>query len=195
MTNEPSGKQQQIVTKVLSNTSSEEKIAISNWADQLLAIRRSDYSKIVKGKEAIKLTAKSHVVVPFLKVIAKEFKLDQFDISKIKMTSYSQVLKSIKQFWKKRSLPVRLGLGASTVAAVIFGSQGAGIAALGTAVGVPLWVVFGAGGTFVGVLYEEINGKKPDVTTSYKIIEAVPEGKANALKRMSDFISKRRNSD
>jgi hypothetical protein len=34
--------------------------------------------------------------------------------------------------------------------------QGAGIAALGGAIGLPLWVVFGAGGAFLGVLIEEI---------------------------------------
>lgn len=187
MKNIPDEKQRQIVTKVLSNANVDEKIALSQWAEQLLAIKRSDYSKVVKGKEAIKLTARSRVVIPVLKIIAKEFKLDGFDISKIKITSYKQVLKSIKQFWTKRSLPVQLGIGVSTIAAVIFGSQGAGIAALGTAIGVPLWVVFGAGATFAGVLYEEINGRKPDVTTTYKIIDAVQETKLGFWYKVKNY--------
>jgi hypothetical protein len=59
------------------------------------------------------------------------------------------------------------------------GGQGAGVAALGTAVGVPLWVVFGAGATFLGVLYEEITRKKPNKSTSYQVIDAEREDKEN----------------
>jgi hypothetical protein len=41
-----------------------------------------------------------------------------------------------------------------------FGSQGAGVAALSTAVGVPLWVISGAGASMAGVLLDELNRKK-----------------------------------
>ena len=37
-----------------------------------------------------------------------------------------------------------------------FGAQGAGVAALGTAIGVPLWVISGAGASLAGVLLEEL---------------------------------------
>ena len=40
------------------------------------------------------------------------------------------------------------------------------LAALGTAIAVPLWVEFGAGATFFGVLYEEITGQKPEIRSS-----------------------------
>jgi hypothetical protein len=56
--------------------------------------------------------------------------------------------------WDQRGLPERITLSAAAVAALIFSGQGAGIAALGGAIGVPLWVVFGAGGAFIGVLIE-----------------------------------------
>jgi hypothetical protein len=57
--------------------------------------------------------------------------------------------------WDERGLPERIALSAAaTAAALIFSGQGAGIAALGGAIGVPLWVVFGAGGAFIGVLSE-----------------------------------------
>ena len=36
----------------------------------------------------------------------------------------------------------------------------------------PLWVVFGAGATFLGVLYEEITEKKEDPKTTYAVIDA-----------------------
>jgi len=57
-----------------------------------------------------------------------------------------------------------MGLGGAAVGLALFGTQGAGIAALGTAIGVPLWVVFGAGAAFLGVLYDEITRKAVDKT-------------------------------
>lgn len=62
--------------------------------------------------------------------------------------------------WDERGLKGRLGVGGAATGLLLFGSQGAGIAALGTAFAVPLWVVFGAGATFIGVLYDEITSKK-----------------------------------
>ena len=165
-----------LAIRILSNASPDEKEALGVWANQVLAIKRSNYSRPIKAKEAILLTARSNVIVPALKIIAIEMKLDQFDASKIKFSSLDQVLKSVRRFWDDRSLPAKLGIGASTVALALFGSQGAGIAALGTAIGVPLWVVFGAGAAFAGVLYEEVTGKKLDTTTTYKLIDAKREG-------------------
>jgi len=49
-----------------------------------------------------------------------------------------------------------LGIGVFTALALAGGGAGAGIAALGTAAGVPLWIVFGAGGAFAGMLADEI---------------------------------------
>ena len=52
--------------------------------------------------------------------------------------------------------------------------QGAGIAALGTAIGVPLWVVFGAGAAFLGEIYERFTGRRRPETT-YTVIDAKRE--------------------
>ena len=57
-----------------------------------------------------------------------------------------------------------MGFGGAALGLVLFGTQGAGIAALGAAIGVPLWIVFGAGAAFLGVLYEEITRKTADKT-------------------------------
>ena len=73
------------------------------------------------------------------------------------------------------SAGLKLGLGGAAVGLAVFGGQGAGIAALGTAIGVPLWVVFGAGAAFLGVLYEEIADKKPDRRTTYRVMDADKE--------------------
>jgi hypothetical protein len=52
--------------------------------------------------------------------------------------------------WDDRSWSARLGIGGAALVATTFGSQGAGIAALGSAIGVPLWIVIGAGGSLPG---------------------------------------------
>ena len=123
------------------------------------------------------------MIIPILKILAKEIKIDQLDVSKVKTTSKTTAIKSVKSFWDNRSFPTKIGLGASSVALIVFGTQGAGIAALGTAIGIPLWVVFGAGATFAGVLYEEITGKKVDT----KFID-IPVRK-NFIRKLSAALS------
>lgn len=150
----------QLAVRVLSNADDFEKQALSDWAEGLLLIRNSNMSVTKKGREAIAFTSKSKVLIPILKIIAKDINIDQFDASKFKIGDKSSVKKSIKSFWDNRSFPTKIGIGASSVALMVFGTQGAGIAALGTAIGVPLWVVFGAGATFAAVLYEEATGRK-----------------------------------
>lgn len=184
-------RQKQIIQKIVTSTNDEEKEALSKWASRLLEIKNSDMSNIAKGKNAISATTQSKLIIPIIKVLANELNLNQIDVSKIRMSSYKDVLKSIDGFWKRRSLPMKLTVGASTVAAIVFGSQGAGIAALGGAIGVPLWVIFGAGGTFVGVLYEEITGKKSSVETSYRIIEAKEKPKTSLVKKLKNFKLKK----
>ncbi|GHU14744.1 hypothetical protein FACS189441_5120 [Betaproteobacteria bacterium] len=83
--------------------------------------------------------------------------------------------------WDERGLTARLGLSGAAVGVALFGGQGAGIAALGTAIGVPLWVVFGAGAAFVGVLYEEITGKKPNAKTTYTVIDGERKDPGDAV--------------
>ena len=150
----------QLAVRVLSSADDAQKKALSDWAEGLLVIRNSNKSVINKGRDAINFTAKSKILIPVLKLIAKEIKIDQFDASKLKLENKGSVKKSIKTFWDNRSFPTKIGIGASSVALMVFGTQGAGIAALGTAIGVPLWVVFGAGATFAAVLYEEATGRK-----------------------------------
>ena len=133
-------KQRQIAVMIVSSANAAEKEALRIWIERLLALKASNLPTAQKAKRAITLTAESKVVVPSVKIIARETK---------------------RLAWDERGLKGRLGLGGAAIGAAMFGGQGAGIAALGTAIGVPLWVVFGAGAAFAGVLYEEITGKKP----------------------------------
>src|SRR5690606_15189222 len=80
--------------------------------------------------------------------------------------------KAVKELgWDNRGLSGRLGIATAIATVVVFGGQGAGIAALGTAIGVPLWVVFGAGAAFLGEVYEKFTGKRRHETT-YTVIDA-----------------------
>lgn len=101
----------------------------------LLGIRNSNLPTVQKGKAAIRLTAQQRVIWPVIRLLAAEVK---------------------RIGWDERSMKARLGLAGATIGAMFFGGQSAGIAALGTAIGVPLWVVLGAGATFAGVLIEEL---------------------------------------
>jgi hypothetical protein len=146
------------VAVIVANSASErEQLALLKWAQGLLAIRRSSAPTWAKGKNAVQHTLRSDVVWPLVKMLARELK---------------------RIGWDERGLKSRgfiLGGGAGLV---LFGGQGAGIAALGTAIGVPLWIVLGAGGTFVASLIEEMERRhrsKQPPETSYKVMEADKE--------------------
>ena len=74
-----------------------------------------------------------------------------------------------KHAWKDRSWPARIGLSAAALATVLTAGQGAGIALLGTAIGVPLWIVFGSGGEFAGVLLDEIDQSRGPLDTDHQL--------------------------
>ncbi|MCI9882009.1 MULTISPECIES: hypothetical protein [Methylobacterium] len=115
-----------------------ERNALSTWAERLLSIRAGDGSSTLKARKALALTFASKAVWPVVKIIGRQTK---------------------RVTWDDRSTTARFGLGGAIAGAVLFGGQSAGIAALGTAVGVPLWVVLGAGASFANVLREELSRK------------------------------------
>ncbi|WP_395795601.1 hypothetical protein, partial [Aquimonas sp.] len=125
-------KQKQLAVKIAASVNAAEREAIRIWIEHLLALKATNLPSTQKARQAISITADSKVVVPAVKIIARETK---------------------RLAWDERGLKARLGLGGAAVGVALFGGQGAGIAALGTAIGVPLWVVFGAGAAFAGVPY------------------------------------------
>ncbi len=139
MDNSDTGRQRKLAARIASTANDEEKEELRLWIEQLLELKAANLSSVQKAKKAIAVTASSKVVLPIVKIIAREMK---------------------RFTWDDRGLKGKLGIWSAVAGLAIFGGQGAGIAALGTAVGVPLWVVFGAGATFVGALYEEITTKK-----------------------------------
>ena len=183
--------QKQIAKSVVDVATPAEKDALRRWIESLLAIRATNLPALVQAGRAVSATAKSEVIFPLIKSISRQLTpealrqlseqlvaIRQSDASRFAKSRQALALvgRSLKKAgWDERGLAARLGLSSAVVTAVVFGSQGAGIAALGGAIGVPLWVIFGAGATFIGVLYEELTGKPPAPKTTYRTIDAERE--------------------
>lgn len=170
-------KQQRLVQAIISEATDEQKQALALWTQAVLDIRESKLPAHQKAVDALKVTTRSGLAVPIVKAIGKKvmpesvtalsdslilIKNDKALSNGDKLAKASKLafesLKSVA--WEDRGLVARAGIVSAVVAAVLFGGQGAGIAALGTAIGVPLWVVFGAGGAFIAALYKELTGRK-----------------------------------
>jgi hypothetical protein len=144
-------RQKAIAHKIVRYASADERDALGRWAEGLLSIRGSNLSVIKKASEAIRLTKDNKAVASIVK---REW-------SKLKRVG-----------WDERSWKARLGMGATVATVAIVGNAGAGIAALGTAIGVPLWIVAGAGGTFAGLIVDEVKSESGKLKTTYTEIDA-----------------------
>jgi len=130
---ESTNAQTQLAVRVVESATPEERVLIAKWAQQLIKIRDSDLSLYDKAKEAVVVTASSDAIIPLVKNAGLELK---------------------RIGWDEQSWTARLGGTGVLAGLLLFTGQGAGIAALGGAIGVPLWVVLGAGGAFAGQLIE-----------------------------------------
>jgi hypothetical protein len=135
---DPEPKVKNLASAVFKQATPAEKVALSEWALEMRMILNSSCSRVEKASLAIRATASAKILLPVMKVVGSELK---------------------RHGWDERGLPARTAIGAAAAALTLSGS-GAGIAALGGAIGVPLWVVFGAGGAFVGVIIDEFNKSK-----------------------------------
>ena len=129
----------EIAVRVIDAANPTERELLADWARQLVEIKNSNLSKFEKGKRAVLLSTSSKTLLPLMKVLAVELK---------------------RVGWDERGWSARLGLAGIITGVLVFSGQGAGIAALGGAIGVPLWVVLGAGGAFAGQLIEAANRRK-----------------------------------
>jgi len=130
---------QRLVAIIANATDEAEKEAISVWASRLLELRNAGLPHMQKARQAISITTTSKILWPTVKIVGHELK---------------------RLGWSERSWGARLGGMGAVVGATAFGGQAAGVAALGTAIGVPLWVVLGSGAAFAGVLIEEFTRLK-----------------------------------
>ncbi|MBZ9673477.1 hypothetical protein [Mesorhizobium sp. ES1-3] len=148
---EKQDRQKQLAVRIAENATPSQNHALQTLVVRLLDLRRSDLSVYQKAREAISATITSKAIWPVLKIIALETK---------------------KHGWDKRTAAQRLGLSAAAVSVAMFGGANAGIAALGSAVGVPLWVVLGGGAMFARYLFEELQrSQKVDSGVTYSVLD------------------------
>lgn len=182
-----SEKSRQVLDRIAASANEEQKQVLVQWADALLTIKESNASAAKKLAESISTTANVSTIKPLIALIGKELTPRELSVlSDDLVSTYNSKLpniaklkqaaaltgKALKELgWDNRGLSGRLGIATAIGTVVIFGGQGAGIAALGTAIGVPLWVVFGAGAAFLGEIYERFTGKRR-LETTYTVIDA-----------------------
>ncbi len=148
-------KQRQLAVRIAAEVSPKERLALQSWLSALLEIREQNLPWHQKAKRALSATRDSKVLGQSIKRIGASVK---------------------RHGWDKRSNTQRLGIGVAAVTAAVFGGANAGIAALGGAIGVPLWIVFGAGSMFAKMLYEElISGKRSGSGVTYTVVDAERE--------------------
>jgi hypothetical protein len=145
METEDHSKERQLAITIVQSTSPSDQILLQQWITQLLVLKDAPLGKLERAKKAIAITASSKAAIAAAKIVTRHVK---------------------RVAWDERSTAARFGLGGAALGLAAFGSQGAGIAALGTAVGVPLWVVSGAGASLAGVLLDELNRSKKDDNSS-----------------------------
>ncbi|MGO8468001.1 hypothetical protein AB9F45_25930 [Rhizobium leguminosarum] len=150
---EDNGSQKKLAIVIAGSASRAEADALRDWARLLIDLKDENISAAAKARKAISLTASSKVILPAMKIISGQAK---------------------KHGWDNRTSTQRLGIAAAAGAFAMFPGANAGIAALGGAIGVPLWAVFGGGSMFLKVLYDEL-AKRPEEQASgasYKVIDA-----------------------
>jgi hypothetical protein len=148
-----SGKRQ-VALRIADAASPQEGEAMRAWLGELLAIRQESGSSPHKALKAIAATGRHRVIWPLVKRLAAEIK---------------------RHGWDNRTKTAKFALSGAAVGLAFFGGQTAGLAALGTAIAVPIWVVLGAGAAFARVLYDELEHKRPVVkdATTGEVIKAV----------------------
>ncbi|TAU03608.1 hypothetical protein ELI55_01120 [Rhizobium ruizarguesonis] len=150
---EDNDRQRQLAISIAGSVTRTEADALRDWARLLIGLKDEKMSITAKARKAISLTASSNVILPAIRIISAQLK---------------------KHGWDNRTSTQRLGVAAAAGAMALFPGANAGIAALGGAVGVPLWIVFGGGSMFLKVLYDELT-KRPEEQgsgVSYKVIDA-----------------------
>ncbi len=137
-----------LVREMIRELEPAQQALLYNWAVRMMAVRASKRSRVAKAVAAVRLSARATVLKPvFLELRRRLLELG---------------IRSKRLLWDDRNWAARLGLAGMAGAAALTGGQWAGIAALGGAIGVPLWMLTGAGGTVLGAIIDELEGMISD---------------------------------
>ena len=113
-----------VAEELVEGATPEERAALAKWAAALLAARDSSADPFTKARDAFMATVDSSTAWPIIRRLGDAIK---------------------RNAWDERSTTERAGVGAAAAMIALFGGTFAVLTALGTAVGTPLWVVFGSG--------------------------------------------------
>lgn len=113
-----------VAEELVEGATPEERAALAKWAAALLAARDSSADPFTKARDAFMATVDGSTAWPLIRRLGDAIK---------------------RNAWDERSNTERAGVGAAAAMIALFGGTFAVLGALGTAVGTPLWVVFGSG--------------------------------------------------
>jgi hypothetical protein len=133
-----------------------QKLAVIRLFERLLEVREMDASAKDKLRKALPDGEDTKVALDALQSSASHMK----DLA-----------------WDDRTWPARVGIGAATVVAASMAGQSAGLALAGTAIAIPLWVVFGEGNEFAAALIADLEASLDETPDSDEtpILEAEVE--------------------
>lgn len=133
-----------------------QKLAVIRLFERLLEVREMDASAKDKLRKALPDGEDTKVALDALQSSASHIK----DLA-----------------WDDRTWPARVGIGAATVVAASIAGQSAGLALAGTAIAIPLWVVFGEGNEFAAALIADLEASLDETADSDEtpILEAEVE--------------------
>jgi hypothetical protein len=114
--------------------------ALAGWLETLLKLRRDDSPALRKAIAAVRVDDAARALAPLLRTTGRLL----YDLA-----------------WRDRTEMERLGVGVAALASTAFVGPAAGAAAVGGAVGVPLWIVLGPGGPFAEALLAELRRSLP----------------------------------
>jgi hypothetical protein len=126
-----------LVHAVLGAPPNEQQLLLA-WSRGLGAIRRGDLPPREKAAAILTLTREHQAGWPLVKVMARAMK---------------HIL------WDARSWKLRLGVLAVIATFATVGQASAGIVSLGAGIGLPLWLIIGAGGVLAGAVADLVTRK------------------------------------
>lgn len=129
-----------LARKIIDELNEEEKVSAYNWAkDAKVIVNNPELSQIEKLKEL-------HAINTKYKSIEKVLK------------GFYRIGK--KHCWDDRGWAARLGIIGLSLGGIFSGSGFAGIATAGWGIGLPVFLLTTAGGTFLGTLIDEFLKEK-----------------------------------
>ncbi len=155
-----------VVQRTVANLDDEQRRELYRWARQMQQVRTSGRRRLARAVTAVRLTAGREVVLPIPEQLKEQL--------------VKAGVRSKRLLWDERSWASRLALGGAALAGAA-STQGAGIAAFGGAVGVPLWLLTSSGGAALGTLIDEL-----EKFLDHEDVEEIQEAEWEVVDRLLD---------